>query len=76
MRRLPEGIRRVSILLGVACVIALWVYVWNETSGFWRMETAGYVWLVVLSVPIFYVPAVFARLGLWVRDGFTIDRNR
>lgn len=74
MKRLPEGVRRVCIILGIV-VAACWVlWVAIESDGFRRLNPGGWVTLSAVSILVYLIPAILYRIYAWVRDGFAIDK--
>ncbi|MBF3053122.1 hypothetical protein ACNFIA_16900 [Pseudomonas sp. NY15437] len=74
MKRLPEGVRRVCIILGIV-VAACWVlWVAIETDGFVRIKSGGWVIVAAIALVTYFVPSTLYRIYTWVRDGFAIDK--
>lgn len=83
MARLPEGPRRLCILVGSVLALAWW---WATRSlivgvaDFGVEHVTPTEWLVLLSISVapaavaFVAPFVATRVFLWVKRGFEADR--
>lgn len=70
MSRLPEGIRRLCVVIGLGLVIA-WLFVIGETPLQWldmRMDHLAYT--VLFSIAAYLSPFFVCRVVLWIKDGF------
>jgi len=75
MKRIPEGARRVCVVLGTLLGLAWVVWVSVVSDGFSRVHGMGWVVLVAGSVAAYFAPFLVYRVVTWVREGFSTDRQ-
>ena len=73
MKRVPEGPRRVCVVLGGLLAFAWLVWVAAETEGFSHVQAKGWALLVIVSLAAFFAPFLVYRVIAWVREGFSTN---
>ena len=71
MKRIPEGARRVCVVLGTMFVLVWLTWATVESDGFSQMESKGWGMLVVVSCVAYFAPFLIYRVIAWVREGFS-----
>ncbi|WP_442109168.1 hypothetical protein [Pseudomonas sp. NUPR-001] len=75
MFSLPEGIRRVCIVVGLIAVIG-WLFFIGKTPLQWldmRLDHLAYT--AAISLAAYLSPFIVCRIVIWVKDGFTKAAN-
>lgn len=76
MKRLPEGVRRVSTVLGVLLIVCWLGVIGFVSDGFDLVEPMGWLVLGLVAVFAYLIPTLTYRIYRWVRDGFSMDAQR
>lgn len=76
MKRLPEGVRRVSTVLGVLLIICWLTVIGFVSDGFAKVQPMGWMILGLIAFVVYLIPALIYRIYKWVRDGFAMDAQR
>lgn len=75
MKRLPEGVRRVCLILGVVLAACWLLWIAIETKGFVYINSTGWAVLPVVTIVVYLIPSTLYRVYAWVKDGFAIDKT-
>jgi hypothetical protein len=71
MSRLPEGIRRLCVVVGLG-LVAVWLFVIGKTPLQWLDMPMDHLAFTALgSMAAYLSPFVVCRVAFWVKDGFT-----
>lgn len=70
MKKMPEGARRLCIVLGVLPACAVLVWAGAETNYFRSMSAEGFYIFTAMLVGSLTAPTLSYHVFSWVRDGF------
>lgn len=75
LKALPEGVRRVNVVVGVLCAICWITFLGVVSDGFDGVGLMGFVVLLVGAVLVYLLPALIYRVFRWIKEGFAMDTN-
>lgn len=75
MRPLPEGLRRICVVLGMSLSIG-WVLLLAIGTRFFTREWPIAFVVTIAVTPFLYVaPFLLSHIACWVKEGFSEGRN-
>lgn len=75
MKKLPEGVRRVCLVLGVLLIAGWVIFAAVSSHGYANLSVQGWLFFVVGSAVLFCLPGLLYRLFVWMRDGFKVEKD-
>lgn len=74
MNRLPEGIRRICVVLSITLSVG-WLAMVALAWDFFK-HADGKVLLIIglIAVSLYLGPYIIARVAYWIKDGFQVGK--
>lgn len=70
MARLPEGVRRICVVLSITLSVGWLVMVALAWDFFMRADGKVFPIIGLIAVSLYFGPYVLARVAYWIKDGF------
>ncbi|UDU80134.1 hypothetical protein [Pseudomonas sp. HN2-3] len=71
MSRLPEGVRRLCVVVGVVFVVAMLITSGNTLRDWLALPVDRLAFSAVIFVGFYLSPFIVCRVAFWIKDGFT-----
>lgn len=74
MSRLPEGVRRICVVLSILLAVGWVLMVAIASDGFKRLGENAFPIIGLVAVSLYLSPYIIARIAYWIKDGFQVGK--
>ncbi len=76
MKRLPEGVRRICVVIGLILAASCFLFFAIASDGFHKFPMEAWATLGVFMLMLYLLPSLTYRVFRWIKEGFIADSPR